>query len=73
MPKPYPREFRDDVVRVDPNRDRGVRLVQVANACDFLNWGTAKGRFGFRGFPISYFRITIKRCGIPSIIFQARL
>ncbi len=31
MPKPYPREFRDDVVRVARNRDGGVTLEQVAN------------------------------------------
>lgn len=30
MPKPYPREFRDDVVRVARNRDSGVTLEQVA-------------------------------------------
>ncbi|MBF6489228.1 IS3 family transposase [Nocardia otitidiscaviarum] len=30
MPKPYPREFRDDVVRVARNRDDGVTLEQVA-------------------------------------------
>ncbi|RBO79925.1 hypothetical protein DFR74_12176, partial [Nocardia puris] len=26
MPKPYPKEFRDDVVRVARNRDDGVTL-----------------------------------------------
>ena len=30
MPKPYPREFRDDVVRVARQRDRGVTLEQIA-------------------------------------------
>ncbi|MFF0494325.1 IS3 family transposase [Nocardia sp. NPDC004068] len=30
MPKPYPREFRDDVVRVARSRDDGVTLEQVA-------------------------------------------
>ena len=30
MPKPYPREFRDDVVRVARNRDAGVTLDQIA-------------------------------------------
>ena len=30
MPKPYPREFRDDVVRVARNRENGVSLSQVA-------------------------------------------
>jgi len=30
MPKPYPREFREDVVRVARNREDGVTLAQVA-------------------------------------------
>ena len=30
MPKPYPKEFRDDVVRVARNREPGVRLKQIA-------------------------------------------
>ncbi|MCP2289422.1 transposase [Nocardia amikacinitolerans] len=30
MPKPYPKEFRDDVVRVARNRDEGITLEQVA-------------------------------------------
>lgn len=30
MPRPYPREFRDDVVRVARNRDDGVSLEQIA-------------------------------------------
>lgn len=30
MPKPYPREFRDDVLRVARNREDGVTLEQVA-------------------------------------------
>lgn len=30
MPKPYPKEFRDDVVRVARNREPGVLLKQVA-------------------------------------------
>ena len=30
VPKPYPKEFRDDVVRVARNREPGVRLKQVA-------------------------------------------
>ena len=30
MPKPYPREFRDDVVRVARNRDAGVTVEQIA-------------------------------------------
>lgn len=30
MPKPFPREFRDDVVRVARTRDPGVTLEQIA-------------------------------------------
>ena len=30
MPKPYPREFRDDVVKVALNRPSGTTLEQVA-------------------------------------------
>ena len=30
MPKPYPREFREDVVRVARNREPGVHLKQIA-------------------------------------------
>ncbi|MFF4743787.1 IS3 family transposase [Streptomyces sp. NPDC001268] len=30
MPKPYPREFREDVVRVARNREPGVTLEQIA-------------------------------------------
>ena len=31
MPKPYPREYRDDVVRVARDRDPGVTLEQIAS------------------------------------------
>ena len=30
MPKPYPREFREDVIRVARNREPGVRIKDVA-------------------------------------------
>ena len=30
MPMPYPREFREDVVRVARNREPGVTLEQIA-------------------------------------------
>ncbi len=30
MPKPYPKEFRDDVVRVARNRGPGQQLKQIA-------------------------------------------
>jgi hypothetical protein len=31
VPKSYPREFRDDVVRVARDRDAGVTVEQIAN------------------------------------------
>jgi transposase len=31
VPKPYPKEFRDEVVRVALNREEGVRIRDVAN------------------------------------------
>jgi transposase len=30
MPRPYPREFREDVIRVARQREPGVRLADVA-------------------------------------------
>ena len=30
MPKPYPQEFRDDVIRVARSREPGVRLRDIA-------------------------------------------
>jgi len=49
MPKPYPKEFRDDVVRVARQREQGVTLKQVAK--DFgisesclTNWMTQADR-----------------------------
>ena len=30
MPRPYPQEFRDDVVRVARNREEGVTIEQIA-------------------------------------------
>ena len=46
MPKPFPREFREDVIRVARNRDPGVRIKDIA--ADFgisesclTNWLTA--------------------------------
>ena len=30
MPKPYPKEFRDDVVRVAQNRDENTTISQIA-------------------------------------------
>jgi hypothetical protein len=34
--KPYPKEFRDDVVRVARNREPGVELAQIAGACQMV-------------------------------------
>ena len=31
MPRPYPREFRDDVIRVARSREPGVRLRDIAS------------------------------------------
>jgi transposase len=49
VPKPYPKEFRDDVVRVARNREQGVTIAQVAK--DFgisesclTNWLTTADR-----------------------------
>lgn len=39
MPKPYPRGFRDDVVRVARDRDPGVTVEQIAKA----ETGTGRG------------------------------
>jgi transposase-like protein len=30
VPKPYPREFREDVIRVARNREPGVRIKDIA-------------------------------------------
>lgn len=30
MPAPYPKEFRDDIVRVAQNRESGVTIEQIA-------------------------------------------
>lgn len=30
MPKPYPKEFRDEIVRVAQNRETGVRIKDIA-------------------------------------------
>ena len=35
MPKPYPSEFRDDVVRVARNREPGVTIEQIAKDFGF--------------------------------------
>jgi transposase len=46
MPRPYPREFREDVVRVARNREPGVRIKDIAvdfgisESC-LQNWLTA--------------------------------
>ena len=41
MPKPYPKEFRDDVINVARNRDENTTLSEVAH--DFgLHEGTIR-------------------------------
>jgi transposase len=30
MPRPYPREFREDVIRIARNREPGVRIKDIA-------------------------------------------
>jgi transposase-like protein len=49
VPKPFPREFREDVIRVARNRDQGVSIASVAK--DFgisesclANWLTTADR-----------------------------
>jgi transposase-like protein len=49
VPKPYPREFREDVIRVARNREPGVRIKDIA--ADFgisesclQNWMTQADR-----------------------------
>lgn len=44
MPKPYPQEFRDDVVRVARDRGDGVSIEQVAK--DFGSHGPLKHSAG---------------------------
>ena len=59
MPKPFPREFREDVIRVARNREPGVRIKDVA--ADFgisesclQNWLTQADRDdGIRSGPTS--------------------
>jgi transposase len=41
MPKPYPKEFREDVVRVARNREPGVSLKQIAR-----DFGVAESALG---------------------------
>jgi transposase len=43
MPRPYPKEFREDVIRVARNREPGVRLKDIAADFDIsesclTNW-----------------------------------
>jgi len=59
VPKPFPREFREDVIRVARNREPGVRIKDVA--ADFgisesclQNWLTQADRDdGLRSGPTS--------------------
>ena len=49
MPKPYPREFREDVIRVARNREPGVRIkdraadLGISESC-LQNWLTQADR-----------------------------
>jgi transposase len=38
VPRPYPREFRDDVVRVARNREDGVTIEQIASPPTGFPW-----------------------------------
>jgi transposase len=56
MPRPYPREFREDVIRVARNREPGVRIKDIA--ADFgisesylQNWLTQADRDEERSHP----------------------
>ncbi len=61
MPKPYPQEFREDVIRVARNRGPGVRLKDISLRCLATSHG-APGRIrtcdlGIRSpllYPLSY-------------------
>ena len=49
VPKPYPREFREDVIRVARNREPGVRIKDIAadfgiSASCLQNWLTQADR-----------------------------
>ena len=46
MSKRYPKEFRDDVVRVARNRGSGVTLAQIAN-----DFGVSKASLSLLGCP----------------------
>ena len=59
MPKPYPKEFRDDVVAVARNRPKDTTLMQIAfdfgisNSC-LANWlAVADADEGLRAGPTS--------------------
>ena len=49
MPKAYPREFREDVVRVARSREEGVTLRQVAS--DFGIWRDLSDELAGQGRP----------------------
>ena len=51
VPKPYPKEFRDDVVRVALNREPGVRIKDIAKDFGITesclgNWLAEERRYG---------------------------
>ena len=49
MPKAYPKEFRDDVVRVAQQREEGVTVKQVAK--DFGDLGVVSDELDDPGRP----------------------
>ena len=53
MPRPYPKEFRDDVIAVARRRENGVTLAQIAISESCLNnWlGAADREDGVRPGP----------------------
>lgn len=48
VPKPYPKEFRDDVVRVARNREPGQQLKQIAADFGISESPTSSGTRGCR-------------------------
>ena len=53
MPKPYPEEFREDVVRVARNRPDGVTLEQIAAAAPATIPATSAATFAPGWAPLS--------------------
>jgi hypothetical protein len=63
VPKPYPKEFRDDVVRVARNREPGVHLKQIAadlRASARREWLIGPGQGGICVCPCGSFESSAK-------------